>query len=319
MHFVPSFQTAIGCSNPDEVFSNLIENLNSSIRYWDYFVNWSKVISNTKQIEIDLNTLNYLVGKEDVHTAFKELLRQDGRLARLVPVLLACRDCNFKILTDFSNGELAYENFVFKPNTKLSESEIEAVCRFADKTGLLEMFKAKIIKSVPDYVIGIEVGLDSNGRKNRGGTSMEKLVGGLIQPICIKNRFAMMRQATAAKLKIEWGINLSKVDGDRGFDFAVNTQNKLFLIETNYFSGGGSKLKSVAGEFQMLSAAIKEQGHGFIWITDGFGWRTCKEQLWSAFQKVDYVLNIDMVLKGILESILVCETGQEQRSFHSKN
>jgi type II restriction enzyme len=287
------------------VFDYLIQNLNDSIRYWDYFVNWTKVVGKTKELEIDLNTLNYLVGKEDVESAFKELLRQNGRVARLIPVLLACRDSDFKILTDFTNGVLSYENFAFGSKNKLTDQEIELTCKFAAKTGLLEMFKTKIIKSVPDYVIGVEVGLDSNGRKNRGGTGMETIVSNLLIPICKKNKLQLMPKATAGKLNTQWGIKLTQVDADRSFDFAVKNSHKVFLIETNYYSGGGSKLKSVAGEFQMLSQAVKSQNYEFIWITDGLGWRTCKEPLRAAFDKIDYTMNLDMVLKGVLESVFV--------------
>lgn len=293
------------CSDTDEVFAYFMRNLNDSIRKWDYFVNWTKVVGNTKELEIDLNTLNYLVGKEDVETAFKELLRQNGRLVRLIPVMLACRDADFKILTDFTNGVWSYESFTFRPKNKLTEQEITLACKFATKTGLLEMFQTKIIKSVPDYIVGVEVGLDTNGRKKRGGTAMETVVKNLLLPICQKNKLAMMPQATASKLKAQWNVDLKKVDADRGFDFAVKNGERLFFIETNYYSGGGTKLKSVAGEFQVLSTAIKDQGFDFIWITDGLGWKTCENQFRSAFNKIDYTLNLDMVLKGVLENIFV--------------
>jgi type II restriction enzyme len=203
---LPIFEETLSCKTPEQVFSYLIDNLNSSITYWDYFVNWPKVIKNTKELEIDLNTLNYLVGKEDVETAFKELLKQQATIARLMPILLACRESDFQILVDFTNGKLSYENFTFIPRPKLTEEEIQLICRFASKTGLLEMFKDKIIRSVPDYVIGVEVGLDSNGRKNRGGTSMEKIVEGLLSAICAKHRFKYLRQATPADIRREFRL-----------------------------------------------------------------------------------------------------------------
>ena len=302
MKFVPAFKSVLNCSTNEQVFDYLMRNLNDSIRCWSYFVDWGKVVGKTKGLEIDLNTLNYLVGKEDVEAAFKELLRRDGRLARLIPVLIACRDSDFKILTAFHNGVLSYETFTFRPKAKLSEAEISAACRFTAESGLLEMFKTKIIKSVPDYVTGVEVGLDSNGRKNRGGKSMENFLEVLLQGICQKHGLSLMRQATTSKLK-KWNIDLKKIDADRGFDFAVKNNGHLFLIETSYYSSSGTKLKSVAGEFQVLSDAVKAQGYEFVWVTDGQGWHTCVEQFRTAFGKIDYVLNIDMVLKGVLEEI----------------
>jgi type II restriction enzyme len=304
MKFSPTFEKCLGCKNSDEVFSYLMANLNDSITYWDYFVNWPKVVGNVKELEIDLNTLNYLVGKTDVETAFKELLRKQGSIARLIPVLLACRQKEFKILVDFTDGKLSYESFTFKTKSSLTQEEITAVCKLATKSGLLEMFKDKIIKSVPDYVIGVEVGLDSNGRKNRGGTTMEKIVLNLIAPICSKNQFEYIPQATAAKIQNRWKVAVKVDDADRSFDFAIKTPKQLFLIETNYYGGGGSKLKATAGEYKDLYDVLHSQGFGFIWITDGQGWLTTKKPLRETFDRTDYILNINMILKGILEKIL---------------
>lgn len=305
MKFGPIFEKSLSCRNADAVFRYLMDNLNDSITYWDYFVNWSKVIGNAKEVEIDLNTLNYLVGKQDVESAFKELLRKQPTIVRLVPILLACRKEEFKILVDFSNGKLSYENFTFKPKRSLSEEDITSACKFASKTGLLKMFKDKIIKSVPDYVIGVEVGLDSNGRKNRGGTSMEKIVNSLVSPICSKNKFDYIPQATAADIQSRWRIPMKLDTADRSFDFAVKTAAHLFLVETNYYNGGGSKLKATAGEYAGLYRLLKKQGHEFIWITDGQGWITAQAPLRETFDQTDYVLNLSMVLKGVLEKILL--------------
>lgn len=305
MKFGPIFEKALSCRNADAVFRYLIDNLNDSITYWDYFVNWSKVVGNAKELEIDLNTLNYLVGKQGVESAFKELLRKQATIARLVPILLACRKEEFKILVDFTNGKLSYEDFTFKPKRNLSEEEITLVCKFASKTGLLEMFRDKIIKSVPDYVIGVEVGLDSNGRKNRGGTSMERIVNNLVSPICSKNKFDYIPQATATDIQSRWRIPMKLDTADRSFDFAVKTPAHLFLVETNYYNGGGSKLKATAGEYTGLYRLLKKQGHEFIWITDGQGWTTAEAPLRETFDQTDYVLNLSMVLKGVLEKILL--------------
>lgn len=46
-------------------------------------------------------------------------------------------------------------------------------------------------------------------------------------------------------------------------------------------------------------------GHKFIWITDGIGWNSTKLPLLETFNHIDYILNLDMVLKGILEDIIV--------------
>jgi hypothetical protein len=136
MKYSPLFKDKIGCNNESDVFLYLINSLNDSIRYWDYFVNWSKVLGNIKDLEIDLNILNYLIGKEDIEEHFYHLLRKYPQIIRLIPILLACRDSDFKILTDLAEEKLIYEEFSFKDTKELSDVEISKVIKFSRETGL---------------------------------------------------------------------------------------------------------------------------------------------------------------------------------------
>jgi len=172
MKFHPVFQQGLGCSNTNEVFQYLQNTLTESIALWDYFVNWNKVLKHFGDIEIELNLLNYLVGKDDVEGEFRRLLGDYPNVARVIPVLIACRTANFRILTHYTSGNFTYKLFTFKRKNKLTEVEINEIIEFVKETGLLELFKNRTIKSIPDYVIGVELGLDSNGRKNRGGKTM---------------------------------------------------------------------------------------------------------------------------------------------------
>jgi type II restriction enzyme len=218
------------------------------------------------------------------------------------------------VLTDFSAGRPHHKKFCFQPKEKLSEEEISAIGEFASKTRLLEMFQRRIIKSVTDYLVGVEVGLDSNGRKNRGGSSMEAMVRGLIKPICENQGYELIEQAAAERIRTTWGVKGLR-DG-RKFDFAIKTPTRIFLIEVNYYSGNGSKLKAVAGELQMISEHIRTQDVEFIWITDGLGWLQCLGPLRHAFEEIDYVLNLDMILKGTLKAILA--SGRDVRGAHKQ-
>ena len=139
MKYSSIFKKKIGCNNDKEVFVYLMNNLNYSIRYWDYFVNWKKVIGNTKDLEVVLNILNYLIGKENIEKEFGYLLKNHPQVVRLIPVLLACREHKFKILTDLSEGNLKYEDFSFEENRNLSDAEISKAIRFAQKSGLLRI------------------------------------------------------------------------------------------------------------------------------------------------------------------------------------
>lgn len=304
MRFNRVFRQYLNCSNTAEVFQYLQDNLTDSITIWDYFVNWNKVLNNFRDIEISLNILNYLVGKNDIEGEFRRILSQYPSVVGIIPVLIACRTSNFRILTGYTGGNFTYKLFTFKPRNQLSEQEINEIIEFTEQTGLLELFKNRTIKSIPDYVIGIEVGLDSNGRKNRGGTTMETIVESQIQQICQEHDLLLMPQATSLKIRSEWGIHVEVDKSSRRFDFAVRNEDVMYLIETNFYGGGGSKLKATAGEYRALFDFISSQGHKFIWITDGLGWKSALRPLEETFNHIDYTLNLKMASIGLLSAII---------------
>lgn len=200
MRFNSIFQTYLNCSNETEVFQHFQSTVTDSITGWNYFVDWQKVLIKFNDVEIHLNTLNYLVGKNDIENEFSLLLQQYPQIISAIPILIACRTANFQILTDYTSGNFAYKSFNFKRKDSLSQLEIDDILEFTKNTGVLELFKNKNIKSIPDYVLGIEVGLDSNGRKNRGGTTMETILENLISTICQQNTFLFIPQATSQKI-----------------------------------------------------------------------------------------------------------------------
>jgi len=307
MKYSDIFKKRLGCESPDEVFEYLLGHIKETINSWDFFVAWEKVMSKVGSIEIVLNILNYLIGKENIIEEFKLLLSQYPEITEVLPILLALREKNIKILDPIDSNIFNYKEYRFKKKKKYSPGEIDLLAEFAVKTGLLAMFEQKNIKSVVDYVIGVEVGLDTNARKNRSGAAMEMITELFVKKICTTNNYRYLSQATSSKIKTSFGYNVTVDKSERSFDFAIDNGNKLYLIETNYYGGGGSKLKSVAGEFTSLFNFIKKETpqYGFIWITDGKGWETTKKPLREAFDKVDYILNLDMVQKGILEDIIM--------------
>ena len=152
----------------------------------------------------------------------------------------------------------------------------------------------------------MEVGLDSNGRKNRGGILMEEIVESFISDFCKNKGFEYLPQARATAIKNKWGLTIKINKSERSFDFAIyNPVNKkIKLIETNFYNGGGSKLKAVCGEFQNLYSELKEQNIDFIWITDGLGWHTTKKPLQETFNHNDYVFNLSMLEEDILDKLV---------------
>ena len=304
MKFNSLFQKYLDCSNSAEVFDYFKNTLTDSVTLWNYFVNWDKVLKNFSEVEMYLNLLNYLIGKNDVKEAFRDLLNQYPKIVSIIPILLACRNKNFRILREYSSSNLTYKTFDFESRSQLTEQEISDVLEFTQKTGLLTLFTNRTIKSVPDYVFGIEVGLDSNGRKNRSGSTMETIVKSLLHRICQEQNLSFIEQATSSKIQQEWGIKVSVDKSSRRFDFAVRNKEILYLIETNFYAGGGSKLKSTAGEYRALFDFISQQKHKFIWITDGIGWKTALNPLEETFNYIEYTFNLKMGSTGLISAII---------------
>lgn len=279
-------------------FNNLIATFKSSIKTWDYFVNWKKVFSNSSDLEIALNKLNYLLGKDDLEGEFKKLYSSNPDIVKALPVLLAVRENKLEVFDKVTKNS---DFFDFSGK----EQDPEKYYEFLDKSGLARLFKKDGVKNLVDYVMGVEVGLDSNGRKNRGGSLMEEIVGTFISDFCNKNGFEYMAQARATNIKSKWGVDVKIDKSERSFDFAVyNPKNKkIKLFETNFYNGGGSKLKAVCGEFKSLYSELKEQNIDFIWITDGLGWNTTKRPLEETYNHNEYVFNLNMLEAGALDKL----------------
>ena len=205
MKYSGIFKERLGCSNSDEVFNYLIGNLKGTITNWDYFVNWAKVLSNLREVEIDLNILNYLIGKQNIGSELLALLEKHPSVARLIPVLIACREKRFQILSSYDKCEFKYENYDFGKPGSIDKAK---VVEFAKKTGFLGLLENKRIKNLVDYVIGVEVGLDSNGRKNRGGHIMEAIVEVFSKRYCWPSRPRIYERSHRAKCREEMGTSI---------------------------------------------------------------------------------------------------------------
>ena len=298
MKYIDNYKS-MGILSENAAFEYLLSNLKDTIRTYDFFVAWEKVLGNVSDIEIALNILNTLIGKEDISSKLKELIKRYPEIVPVIPLLIAVRDKTIKIAD--LGGDVEYS---FARKKSYSDDEINKILYFVEKSGFLKVIADRSIKNLVDYSIGVEVGLDTNARKNRSGTTMENLIEVYVKKICEKHGFRYIAQATVAKIKQEFGKDVSTDKADRHFDFAVDTDTMLYLIEVNYYGGGGSKLKSVAGEFSNLFSLVKNDTTGFIWVTDGKGWLTARRPLFETFRATDYVMNINMIEHGLLEEIV---------------
>lgn len=241
------------------------------------YVDFPKVAANVELISIKLNQLNYLIGQKDMAAAVKRLWDENPKVFSVLDVLIAVRTKDKKKAID-ENGNISLVSDYFKSP--------EQVTTFLNETGLTEVFQQKQIKNLVDYVFGVEVGLDSNARKNRGGHIMEGLVANILD----KNGIPFEQEVYYTEFP-----EIVKALGadNKRFDFVIRTSEKVYLIEANFYTGGGSKLNEVARAYSELAPKINAvPGFEFVWITDGIGWESARNKLEEAFVHIPSIYNL---------------------------
>ena len=290
----------------EERLEKFLSTLSITNRTPEYYVNWKKVDRETKKYELDLNTLNYLIGKDDIYSEALRLFTKQPNLLKAIPSLIASRDKVLDILTIDDDDNMSFEQLNFKT---IDASRIDDYMKFIEKSGLLKFLQRHANRSLVDYVYGVETGLDSNARKNRSGKTMEGILERYVSRISKEQKLEWQAQATAKFIKNEWGIEVPVDKSERRFDVAVYSKekHKVWLLETNYYGGGGSKLKSVAGEFTELSQFVvtSDDDVEFVWVTDGQGWLTAHLPLAEAFSHITNVFNLEMLREGFLAELFL--------------
>jgi len=288
----------------DEVFKYFYDTILPENRTWDYFINWEKVFNGVDKFKIELSILNSLCGSKDFDTDLRNILTKYPEVISVFPLLLGVRNDKLSVLdtTTLPNFDFLY--FDFKKR-KITDDEILEFISFIELSGIKNLILNGGFMSLKDYSYGVEVGLDTNGRKNRGGTIMEDLVEVILKSVYNLTDNEIISQSNSSVVKQKWGITLPVDKSERRPDFVIYKNQKLYWIETNFYSGGGSKLKSTCGEYKKLYDFCNDNNVQMIWITDGFGWTTTKDPLRETFNHTDYIFNLNMIKDGILNEILV--------------
>lgn len=292
----------IGLDTPDDVFNYLLTSMRPGVADWEYFVDWNKVFNNTREIESTLNIMNYLLGKEDFDSEFRFLANKYPEIMKMIPVLIVrngAKSSEYHVVT-VNGASLTEEAFKFS-NAPHSDEEIENAIQFIKSSGLIRIFNQDGVHNLVDYVLGVEAGLSSNGRKNRGGKAMENVCDALLSGMNLD----YIKEASALDIKQKFGKELVGMEGRR-FDFATQINGQLFVIEVNCYSSGGSKLDKTASDFRGLQDELRGQAT-FVWLTDGHGWLKTRNPLRKAFDHNDYILNIEMINKGALAEVLTLD------------
>lgn len=282
-------------------FNDWISNFRFSISSYDYYINFDKVIKNAESIKIELNILNSLIGSDNVEKDFEELVTRYPETLSCIPLLLAVRGS--QIYAQDEDGGFDYD---FK---KMNHS-VEQYKVFMKKTGLFDMISKHVVNNLFDFALGIETGLDSNGRKNRGGHLMENLVEKyIIEEGFVKDK-TYFKEMYLVDIERNWNIDLSSLSNQgksaKRFDFVVKTNDKVYAIETNFYASSGSKLNETARSYKMIAQESKNiNGFSFVWFTDGIGWKNAKNNLEETFDSMEHIYNISDLENGIVKKIFV--------------
>lgn len=280
-------------------FDAWLEKFRPSISSYNYYIDFEKVVRNIESIKVELNILNSLIGAKSIEEDFEKIIEKYPETLSCIPLLLAVR--GNEIYAQDDEGAFLY-NF---NNMNYSAEQYK---NFMRKTGLFDMIANHIVNNLVDYALGVETGLDSNGRKNRGGHQMENLVEGFIKKAGFVKGETYFKEMYIHQITEKWDIDLSAISNqgktEKRFDFVVKTPDMIYGIETNFYSGGGSKLNETARSYKTLALETDTiDGFTFVWFTDGKGWTSARHNLEETFDVMEHIYSIDDMENGVMKRI----------------
>lgn len=282
-------------------FDEWLSTFRATISGWKFYSDFEKAANNIEPIKYELNLLNSLVGSKNVEKEFSDILKRFPSALKALPILIAKREKEIKIL------DCDYE-YTFNFN-KMNYS-IDEYIKFMKNTGLFDLLENKIVSNLYDYVLGVEVGMDTNGRKNRSGQMMENLVENYLIKAGLIENDTYFKQMSSKDAEIMFDVNLSTISNKgknkKIFDFVIKGPfNTLIAIETNFYSANGSKLNETARSYEKIALeAEKIPGLLFVWITDGQGWIDARHNLEETFGVMTHLYNIKDLENGVIDKLV---------------
>ena len=281
-------------------FAEWLLTFTDSIANYRYYIDFETIYKNAEIYKVELNMMNSLIGSKNIERDFEYLTNKYPEVIKCIPTLLAVRQSEIIILDDEGNK--------FEYNFRKMNYSVEQYKVFMRETGLFDLLENHLVNNLYDYVLGVECGLNSNARKNRGGHLMEDLVEKFIQKAGFKKGETYFKEMYLQEIENKWKLDMSFISNQnqatKRFDFVVKTDNCIYGIETNFYASGGSKLNETARSYKMLAEESKlVKGVTFIWITDGIGWFDAKNNLEETFNELDTLYNLDDLDNGVLERL----------------
>lgn len=286
-------------------FNKWLSGFRDSIADYGYYIDFEKVHRNVDSIKVELNILNSLIGSKNIELDFENLMKKYPEVLKCIPLLLAVRASEI-YCQDENGGHLFQFDFgKYPPN---SHAHYERYKYFMRETGLFDLLENHIVNNLVDYATGVETGLDSNGRKNRGGHLMEDLVESFIQKAGFVKDVNYFKEMYIHQITNKWNIDLSAISNqgkmEKRFDFVIKTPNMIYGIETNFYGSGGSKLNETARSYKTLAWETEEiDGFTFVWFTDGKGWTSARNNLEETFDVMEHIYNIKDLEDGIISEV----------------
>lgn len=280
-------------------FNTWLSGFRDSIADYGYYIDFEKVHRNVGNIKVELNILNSLIGSDNIEDDFENLIKKYPEVLKCIPLLLAVRANEIYAID--SDGAFTY-------NFKKANLDSEQYKVFMRKTGLFDLIANHIVNNLVDYATGVETGLDSNGRKNRGGHLMENLVESFIKKAGFVKDETYFKEMYIHQITEKWDIDLSAISNQgkmkKRFDYVVKTDNMIYGIETNFYGSGGSKLNETARSYKTLALETDTiDGFTFVWFTDGKGWTSARHNLEETFDVMEHIYNINDMEKGIIQEV----------------
>ncbi len=280
-------------------FNEWLSKFKTSISNYTYYVDFEKIYKNVEKVKVELNILNSLIGSKNIEEEFQNILIKYPETLECIPLLLAVRSKEIFVKDEINEYLFKFDKMVYS---------MKDYVRFMKESGLFDLLQNHIINNLYDYVLGIEVGLDSNGRKNRGGHLMEDLVESYIVKAGYKKDVNYFKEMYLNDIENKWNLDLSEISSNnistKRFDFVIKTDKQVYAIETNFYSSGGSKLNETARSYKMLAQESKKvDGITFVWFTDGTGWINARKNLEETFNELETIYNIDDLENGILKKL----------------
>ena len=280
-------------------FNIWLSGFRDSIADYCYYIDFEKVHRNVNGIKVELNILNSLIGSDNIEQDFEELIKKYPETLKCIPLLLAVRANEIYAID--GDGAFTY-------NFKNQNLPVEQYKIFMKKTRLFDLMQNHIINNLVDYATGVETGLDSNGRKNRGGHLMENLVEDFIQKSGFIKNENYFKEMYIHQITDKWNIDLSAISNqgkmEKRFDFVIKTPETIYGIETNFYGSGGSKLNETARSYKTLALETDTiDGFTFVWFTDGKGWTSARNNLEETFDVMEHIYNIKDLENGIISEV----------------